>query len=60
MFLSGVSGRFLLLNTFGTMIFRWSAGNHFIKTLHVHVSFISEHFDWMLCIISDCDWMNYF
>ena len=23
-----------------------------------HVIFILQHFDWMLCIILECDWMN--
>ena len=36
-------------------------GNRFIKTLHVHdVIFILQHYDWVLCIISEWDWMNYF
>ena len=31
MFLPYISGGFLLLNTFGIKIFRWSAENRFIK-----------------------------
>ena len=54
MFLICISGRFFLLNTLGTKI-------HFIKIVHVHdIIFTSQHFDWILCIISECDWMNYF
>ena len=30
------------------------------KVACLHVIFISQHFDWVLCIISECDWMNYF
>ena len=49
MFLSCISGRSPLLNTFGT------------KMLHVHVIiFILQHFDWVLSLILECDWMNYF
>ena len=40
MFLSCILGRFLLLDTFGTEIFGWNAGNRFMKRLHVHVIFI--------------------
>ena len=61
MFLSFILGRFLLLNTFSTKIVRWIVGKGFIKRLHVHsIIFISQHFDWVLCIISECVWMNYF
>ena len=37
-------------------------GERFIKNaacLH-DVIFISQQLDWVLCIISECDWMNYF
>ena len=30
-----------------------------VACLH-DVTFISQHFDWVLCIISECDWMNNF
>ena len=30
-----------------------------VACLH-DVIFISQHFDWVLNIISECDWMNYF
>ena len=30
-----------------------------VACLH-DVIFISQHFDWVLCIISECDWMNNF
>ena len=35
------SGRLLLLNTFGTKIFGWGAGNRFIKRLHVYMMLFS-------------------
>ena len=28
-----------------------------VTCLH-DVIFTSQHFDWVLCIISECDWMN--
>ena len=34
---SCISGRFLLLNAFGTKTFRWSAENRFMKELHVYM-----------------------
>ena len=30
-----------------------------VACLH-DIIFILQHFDWVLCIISGCDWMNYF
>ena len=30
------------------------------KVAYVQVIFILEHFDWVLCIISECDCINYF
>ena len=49
------------VNTFCTKIFRWSVGNRFIKRLHVHdVIFILQHFDWVVCMISECDWIIIF
>ena len=33
----------------------------FKKVAYLHdIIFILQRFDWVLCIISGCDWMNYF
>ena len=38
-----------------------ACGERFYKKVAcLHVIFISQHFDWVLCTISECDWMNYF
>ena len=39
-----MSGRFFLLNTFGTKVFIWSDGNGWMFT---HVIFILQRFDLM-------------
>ena len=46
------------MNLFGLsfllFISKWSAGKGF------YVIFILQHFDWVLFVISECDWMNIF
>ena len=65
-YLSCISWWFILLNTFDIKILRWSAENRCIKRLHVykllkkHVIFILQHVDWVLCILSKCNWMYNF
>ena len=63
--MSCISGRFLILNTFAAKIFRWSEENVFINVVCLLAPkrrryFHFPNFDWVLSILSKCDWMNIF
>ena len=59
LYLRNVSLMYIFMYMFilGSKILRWSAENRFIKRLFVYmiIFFISQHFDWVLFIISKCD-----
>ena len=63
--MSCITGRFLSSNTYigyKNVLMKW--GEPFYKKvaclrfLKEYVIFILQHFDWQLCILSKCNWMN--